>query len=75
MHTTFASNDRGKAPGRPMLRPVRPGPFATARRVLRTETDEAVRARLDAAAANSVYRAALRTAEAVRQVSLHDFLR
>lgn len=61
--------------GRPMLRAVGPGPFAAARRVPRAETDEAARARLDATAVHSAYRAALRTTAAVRQVSLHDFLR
>lgn len=73
MHSTFSSTDR--TIGTPILRAVRPGPFATAHRVLCTETDSAVRARLDATVVNSAYRAALRTAASVRQVSLHDFLR
>ena len=73
MHDTSPSRDR--ALGRTRLRAVRPGPFASARRVLRSETDEAARARLDATAVNSAYRAALRTTATVRPVSLYDFLR
>ena len=73
MRSTFPSSER--TIGRSALRAVRPGPFATPRRVLQAETDEAARARLDATVVNSAYRAALRTAESVRQVSLHDFLR
>jgi hypothetical protein len=74
MHA-FPTDDRRLSTGRPRLRAVRPGPFATARRVLRTDTDEAARARLDATAVNAAYRAALSTAASVRQVSLDDFLR
>ena len=74
MHAFPTEDDRFQL-GRPVLRAVRPGPFAVARRVPSTETEEDVRARLDATAVNRAYRAALRTAATVRQVSLHDFLR
>ena len=62
-------------PGRPVLRAVRPGPFATSQRVLHAESDDVARARLEATVVNSAYRAAMHTAASVPQPSLREFLR